>query len=88
MRRLSILFVVLLLQPWAALAWWSDDWGYRKKIDLDVQKLKQDSLIAPEDSLALIRLHSGNFLFFPELAPGGKDIRIIAGDDKTPYASP
>ena len=49
-----------------------------------MQKVNQDGLVAPEDGLALIRLHTGNFLFFPELAAGGKDIRIIAGDDKTP----
>ncbi len=84
MKRLSILFVVLMLQPLVALAWWNDDWGYRKEISLDVQKVKQDGLVASEDGLALVRLHSGNFLFFPELAAGGKDIRIIAGDDTTP----
>lgn len=67
-----------------ASAWWSDDWGFKKKITLDMQKLKQDGVTIPEDAFALIRLHTGNFASFLELAEQGKDIRVLADDETTP----
>jgi biopolymer transport protein ExbB len=85
MKRLKFLVLMLLtLAPGFASAWWSDDWGFKKKISLDVQQLKKDGVTVPEDSFALIRLHTGNFLSFAELAEQGKDIRILAEDETTP----
>lgn len=84
MKRFGFLLMILMLTPSLASAWWSDDWGYKKKITLDIQKLKQDGVTVPASGFALIRLHTGNFTFFADLADKGKDIRILAADEKTP----
>lgn len=84
MKRFGFLLMILMLIPSLASAWWSDDWGYKKKITLDIQKLKQDGVTVPASGFALIRLHTGNFTFFADLADKGKDIRILAADEKTP----
>lgn len=84
MKRCGFLLVVLMLIPSIASAWWNADWGYKKKITLDVQKLKQDGVIVPASAFALVRLHTGNFSFFADLAEKGKDIRILAADEETP----
>jgi hypothetical protein len=62
MKRCGFLLVVLMLIPSMASAWWNADWGYKKKITLDVQKLKQDGVTVPASAFALIRLHTGNFI--------------------------
>ncbi len=84
MKRLGILLLLLSLMPSLASAWWQEDWGFKKKITLDIAKLKQDGVTVPENAFALIRLHTGNFLSFAELAEQGKDIRLLAGDETTP----
>ncbi|MBS3964641.1 MAG: DUF2341 domain-containing protein [Methylomonas sp.] len=84
MKRLVWWFFLCLLMPGLAQAWWHDDWGYRKKITLDAQQLTQEGVKPVNEGLLPIRLHTGNFGFFADLAEGGKDIRFIAGDDKTP----
>ena len=84
MRKTAFLLLLLALIPHSASAWWNEEWSYKKKITLDTQKLKQENLAAPESAFALIRLHTGNFLSFMELSEKGKDIRIVAGDEKTP----
>ncbi len=84
MKRLGLLLILLALLPSMASAWWSEEWGYKKKISLDVQKLKQDGVTIPDDAFALIRLHTGNFSYFLDLAEKGKDIRLLAGDETTP----
>jgi len=84
MKRCGFLLVILMLIPSMAFAWWNADWGYKKKITLDVQKLQQDSVTVPASAFALIRLHTGNFAYFADLADKGKDIRILAADEETP----
>lgn len=84
MKRCGFLLVILMLVPSMASAWWNADWGYKKKITLDVQKLKQDGVTVPASAYALIRLHTGNFTFFADLAEKGKDLRILAADEETP----
>ncbi len=84
MKRLGILLLLLILMPSLASAWWQEDWGFKKKITLDIVKLKQDGVTIPENAFALIRLHTGNFLSFAELAEQGKDIRLLAQDETTP----
>jgi biopolymer transport protein ExbB len=84
MKRIGFLLLILMLVPSIASAWWNPDWGYKKKITLDAPKLKADGLSIPTSSFALIRLHTGNFTFFSELAEKGKDIRILAADEETP----
>lgn len=84
MKRFGLLLILLTLIPSVALAWWNDDWGYKKKITIDIKKLQQDGGSIPEDAFALVRLHTGNFAFFTDLAEKGKDIRVLADDEKTP----
>ena len=85
MKRLGVwMLTLLLIAPAVASAWWNDDWGYRKKISIDAQKLQQDAVKIPADSLALVRLHTGNFTYFADLGEQGKDLRFMANDDKTP----
>ena len=84
MKRFGFLLLILMFIPSIASAWWNPDWGYKKKITFDAPKLKTDGLSIPADSFALIRLHTGNFMFFSELAEKGKDIRILAADEATP----
>lgn len=84
MKRFGLLLIFLTLFPSFASAWWSDDWGYKKKISLDTKKLQQDGVTIPEDAFALVRLHTGNFSYFLDLAEKGKDIRVLAADEATP----
>ncbi len=84
MKRIVCLLAALLMMPTLAQAWWNDDWGYRKKITIDVQKLQQDAVKIPGDALALVRLHTGNFTYFTDLGEKGKDLRFMSVDDKTP----
>ncbi|WP_374090774.1 DUF2341 domain-containing protein [Methylomicrobium lacus] len=84
MKKFGVLFLLLVLAPSMASAWWNEDWAYKKKITLDMQKLQQDGVTVPASAFALIRLHMGNFGFFADLADKGKDVRVLAGDEKTP----
>ena len=84
MKRCGFLLIVLLFIPSIASAWWNADWGYKKKITIDAQKLKQDGVTVPASAFALVRLHTGNFAFFADLAEKGKDIRVLAADEETP----
>jgi biopolymer transport protein ExbB len=84
MKRFGFLLVLLTLLPSLAFAWWNADWGYKKKISLDVKKLQQDGVTVPGDAFALVRLHTGNFTYFLDLAEKGKDIRVLSGDEATP----
>jgi biopolymer transport protein ExbB len=84
MKRIVFAVLTLMSLSGPAQAWWNDDWGYRKKITLDVQKLQQEGVKAVGEGLVPVRLHTGNFGFFADLGEGGKDIRFMAGDDKTP----
>ncbi len=84
MKRCGFLLIVLLFIPSIASAWWNADWGYKKKITIDAQKLKQDGITVPAAAFALVRLHTGNFAFFADLAEKGKDIRVLAADEETP----
>ncbi|GAB6142015.1 DUF2341 domain-containing protein [Methylosoma difficile] len=84
MKRFWFLLMFLVLLPNLASAWWNDDWGYKKKISLDTQKLQQSGVTIPTDAFALVRLHTGNFSYFLDLAEQGKDLRVLAGDEKTP----
>lgn len=82
MRKL--LAVVLCCLPMAAFAWWSDDWNFRKEITLDATPAGADIAATPTDVPVLIRLHLGNFGYFNDTKPDGSDLRVVAGDDKTP----
>jgi biopolymer transport protein ExbB len=77
------LALVLLLIPTVALAWWNDDWKSRKSLSVDLAATGADIQETLSDFPLLVRLHTGNFGFFTELAENGKDIRFML-DDKTP----
>lgn len=84
MKRIVLLVLSLLMLPNLAHAWWNNDWGFRKKITLDVQQLQQSGVKPVAEGLVLVRLHTGNFSFFADLGEKGKDLRFMAADDKTP----
>jgi biopolymer transport protein ExbB len=79
-----ILFLVLLLLSADLLAWWNDAWTGRKAFVLDTSQtgiaLSEDLTEVP----VLLRLHSGNFPAFFEVADGGRDFRFFAEDEVTP----
>ncbi|MDP2903093.1 MAG: DUF2341 domain-containing protein [Methylovulum sp.] len=74
---------LLLLIPTVALAWWNNDWSSRKPLTLDAGATGADIQETLSDFPLLLRLHTGNFGYFAELAENGKDLRFML-DDKTP----
>ena len=67
-----------------ALAWWNDDWAFRKEITLDLTAAGADVAGTPTDVPVLIRLSLANFQYFNDAKPDGSDLRFVAADDKTP----
>lgn len=82
LRKLSIgLLWLTVLAGQPAQAWWNDQWTTRTRVDFDTTS---PGLASPQSGIVLpIRLHSGNF-DFGAAQPEGQDLRVIAGDDKTP----
>ena len=76
------LFLSIALLPLDALAWWNDDWSFRKRIDIDIADADIDTALA--DVPVLVRLHSGNFAYFLDAQTDGSDLRFVAADDLTP----
>lgn len=78
------LFAVLVTTA-SAESWWNAEWTVRKKITLDTSD-KGAAITDPiGTSVALVRLHDGNFQFGLS-REDGSDIRFVAEDDKTPLA--
>ena len=73
----------LLALPGLAFPWWNEDWSSRKQVTLDASVTGADIRDNVADFPMLVRLHTGNFGYFGELAEGGKDLRFMV-DDKTP----
>jgi biopolymer transport protein ExbB len=67
----------------SAQAWWSGDWKFRKKVQVNTSPTGADLKEAVSPALVAVRLHSGNFLF-TDARPDGGDLRFVANDDKTP----
>src|ERR1700688_4649117 len=82
-KRFCALLVLLLVLPASAQAWWSGDWKYRKKIQINTSSTGADLKEAVGPAIVAVRLHSGNFLF-SDARPDGGDLRFVANDDKTP----
>ncbi len=80
-KLLAVLFCCL---PMASHAWWNDEWNFRKEITFDSTPAAADIAATPVDVPVLIRLHLGNFGYFADTQPDGSDMRVVAGDDKTP----
>jgi biopolymer transport protein ExbB len=84
LRVCLFLLAATLVAPRPALAWWSNDWAYRKQIMLDLSPTGANIPGSPTDVPLLIRLHSGNFTYFNDVQPNGNDLRFVASDDVTP----
>lgn len=82
MRFLLAAMLFGLYPAWAC-AWWDDAWGSRREISVDAGATGADIEQNLLDVPVLLRLHSGNFAYFAELAEGGNDLRFLA-DDRTP----
>ncbi len=74
-----ILFSALLVPALAVAGsgWWSPDWQFRKALTI---RLPAAVAGAPSTMVLPIRLHPGNFEYFPDMQPNGADLRFIAGD--------
>lgn len=77
------LALALFLVPAATLAWWNTDWPWRKSFTLDAGPKGAAIQETLSDFPLLLRLHSGNFNHFLDLAENGKDIRFMQ-DNATP----
>src|ERR1700683_4638256 len=83
MKIARTLALVLMLLPTRAFAWCSKDWAQRTTVTLNTSAAGV-ALDATLTGVAIpIRLHSGNFDFVGA-RPDGSDLRVMAGDDKTP----
>jgi biopolymer transport protein ExbB len=80
----KLLLALVFFVPAVSQAWWNNDWNYRKEITLDLSPTGANVTESISDFPVLLRLHSGNFPYFTDAKPDGSDIRIVAGDDKTP----
>jgi len=76
---------MLAVAPIAAHAWWNADFKQRTVITLNTGNAGITIAEAISSVAVPVRLHSGNFDFIGA-KPDGSDIRVLAGDDKTPLA--
>jgi biopolymer transport protein ExbB len=74
--------VQALLAP-SAQAWWNGDWSYRMKLLADAGPKGANVTEPVGRTQILIRLHAGNFNF-ATASEDGTDLRVVAGDDRTP----
>ena len=72
---------VLAAHP--ALAWWNADWPYRIKITANTTPTGANITAPIGRTQILLRLIPGNFNFASATAQGS-DLRLVAGDDRTP----
>jgi biopolymer transport protein ExbB len=83
MKTIKILGALLLLAPAVSWGWWNGDWKQRTAVILNTTTAGVPIKGAVADIALPIRLHSGNFDFVGA-KPDGSDLRVVAGDDKTP----
>lgn len=82
---MPLLLLVLLAAGWpcSARAWWNDDFKQRTRIVFNTSAAGVPLREALVGVTVPLRLHSGNFDFLAARADGS-DLRVLAGDDKTP----
>jgi len=73
----------LALAPLYANAWWDKNWTQRTRITLNTSAQGLETKEAASAVAVAVRLHSGNFDFVAA-KEDGSDLRVVAGDDKTP----
>src|SRR5262249_37739819 len=83
MKTLKTLVLATLLLPVLAQAWWNKDWKERTQVVLNTSPAGVETKEAVSSLAVPLRLHSGNFDFLAA-KPDGSDLRLLAGDDKTP----
>jgi biopolymer transport protein ExbB len=81
LRTAALLMAACL--PLAAQAWWDTAWSQRTRITLNTSAEGVETREALTQVAVPVRLHSGNFDFLAA-KPDGSDLRVVAGDDKTP----
>ena len=69
--------------PATGHAWWNKDWTQRTRITLNTSAQGLETKEAANAVAVAVRLHSGNFDFV-SAREDGADLRVVAGDDKTP----
>jgi biopolymer transport protein ExbB len=82
-RVAGCLLFLLATAPTLALAWWDEAYSQRTRITLNTTAAGIETRAALNGVLVPLRLHSGNFDFIAA-KPDGSDVRVVAGDDKTP----
>jgi biopolymer transport protein ExbB len=82
-KFLKILTVMMLLAPALAQAWWNPDYKQRTSVILNTSSAGVTVQETFTNVAIPVRLHSGNFDFVGAKADGS-DLKVIAGDDKTP----
>ena len=70
-------------RPAFAHAWWNKDWTTRTRITMNTGAQGVPTQEAVSGLVVPLRLHSGNF-DFTAAKEDGSDLRVVAGDDKTP----
>jgi biopolymer transport protein ExbB len=83
MKTARILALLLLTLPAIAQAWWNQDWKQRTQITLNTTAAGVQTQQTVSGITVPVRLHSGNFDFV-SAKQDGSDLRVVAGDDKTP----
>ncbi|MBV8063327.1 MAG: DUF2341 domain-containing protein [Nevskia sp.] len=83
MKNHKLLALPLLLLPLLAQAWWNKDFKERTQVVLNTSAAGVETKEALSALAVPLRLHSGNFDFLAA-KPDGSDLRLLAGDDKTP----
>ena len=80
----TLIACLLVLAPSISQAWWNDEWNFRKEVALDLTPAAGDIAATSTDVPVLIRLSIANFPYFADAKQDGSDLRVVAGDDKTP----
>jgi biopolymer transport protein ExbB len=80
---LAVLMPMTYMCPTGGMAWWNEQWQYRKKISFDPSPTGADIKENLSEIPVLVRLHTGNF-HFGNCKDNGEDIRFVSSDDKTP----
>jgi biopolymer transport protein ExbB len=73
----------LILLPTIAFGWWNKDWTQRTAVTLNTSSAGVPTQETLTGIAIPVRLHSGNFDFVGARSDGS-DLRVVAGDDKTP----
>lgn len=67
----------------SAHAWWNEEFTHRTKVTLNTSAGGVETKETLSGVVVPVRLHSGNFDFL-SAQPDGRDLRVVAADDKTP----